>query len=273
MMPFSFTNKKSDFLKEDYYNTTVHHNIKLIYFFFCDIKRFLNVLFNDKINVSKEGESNMLMKEERELIVEYGKKLLTNGLTKGTGGNISIYNPELNLMAISPSGIEYFDTTPEDVVITDLEGNVVDSNRKPSSELDMHRIYYLKKGDRVRSVVHTHSPFSTTLATLRWDLPASNYYIAIAGGNDVKCANYESFGTWELAQASYKVMENRNVCFLANHGLLATGIDVKEAFTAAEETERMSEVYWRSKCVGEPVILGDAEVDFMLEKFKTYGQK
>lgn len=215
----------------------------------------------------------MLMEQERKLIVEYGKKLLTNGLTKGTGGNISIYNPELNLMAISPSGIDYFDTKPEDVVVTDLDGKIIDSKRKPSSELDMHRIYYLRNGDSVQSVVHTHSPFSTTLATLRWDLPASNYYIAIAGGYDVKCAQYESFGTWELAEASYVAMKDRNVCFLANHGLLAVGEDVHQAFTAAEETERMSEVYWRAKCVGQPVILDNKEVDFMLEKFKTYGQK
>lgn len=214
----------------------------------------------------------MLMEKERNQIVSYGKKLITSGLTKGTGGNISIYDPDLDLMAISPSGIDYFETQPEDVVVTKLSGEIVDSPRKPSSELDMHRIYYMKRPE-IRSVVHTHSPFSTTLATLGWELPAANYYIAIAGGNTIRCAEYASFGTWELAENSFKAMEDRYACFLANHGLLTCSYDLANAFSIAEETERMAEVYWRSKSVGEPKILADAEVDFMLEKFKTYGQK
>ncbi|EOL44744.1 L-fuculose-phosphate aldolase [Enterococcus phoeniculicola] len=214
----------------------------------------------------------MLMEKERNQIVSYGKKLITSGLTKGTGGNISIYDPDLDLMAISPSGIDYFETQPEDVVVTKLSGEIVDSPRKPSSELDMHRIYYMKRPE-IRSVVHTHSPFSTTLATLGWELPAANYYIAIAGGNTIRCAEYASFGTWELAENSFKAMEDRYACFLANHGLLTCSYDLANAFSIAEETERMAEVYWRSKSVGEPKILVDAEVDFMLEKFKTYGQK
>ncbi|MFD2729409.1 L-fuculose-phosphate aldolase [Enterococcus camelliae] len=214
----------------------------------------------------------MLMDKERNQIVEYGKKLITSGLTTGTGGNISIYNPDLDLMAISPSGIDYFQTKPEDVVVTKLTGEIVDSDRKPSSELDMHRIYYMRRPE-IRSVVHTHSPFSTTLATLGWDLPASNYYIAIGGGNTIRCAEYASFGTWKLAENSFKAMENRFACFLANHGLLTCSYDLKNAFSIAEETERMAEIYWRCKAVGNPVILDDEEVDFMLEKFKTYGQK
>jgi L-fuculose-phosphate aldolase len=222
--------------------------------------------------VIKKGAKIMLMEKERNQIVSYGKKLITSGLTKGTGGNISIYDPDLDLMAISPSGIDYFETQPEDVVVTKLSGEIVDSPRKPSSELDMHRIYYMKRPE-IRSVVHTHSPFSTTLATLGWELPAANYYIAIAGGNTIRCAEYASFGTWELAENSFKAMEDRYACFLANHGLLTCSYDLANAFSIAEETERMAEVYWRSKSVGEPKILADAEVDFMLEKFKTYGQK
>lgn len=214
----------------------------------------------------------MLMEHARKQIVAYGKKLITSGLTTGTGGNISIYDPELELMAISPSGIDYFETTPEDVVVTKLNGEIVDSSRKPSSELDMHRIYYMRRPE-IRAVVHTHSPFSTTLATLGWDLPAANYYIAIGGGKTIRCAKYASFGTWELAENSFKAMEDRFSCFLANHGLLTCAYDLAHAFSIAEETERMAEVYWRCKCVGEPMILEDEEIAFMLEKFKSYGQK
>lgn len=214
----------------------------------------------------------MLLKEEREQIVTYGKKLIESGLTTGTGGNISIYNPEKDLMAISPSGIDYFETKPEDIVVTKLSGETVDGDRKPSSELDMHRIFYQKRKD-IRAVVHTHSTYSTTLATLRWNLPASNYYLAIAGGNDVKCADYASFGTWDLAENAYEAMQNRYACFLANHGLLTGSIDLPNAFSIAEEIERCAETYYRAKSIGEPVLLSDEEMEFMLEKFQTYGQK
>jgi len=213
----------------------------------------------------------MLLEKERELIVEYGKKLITSGLTKGTGGNISIYNREKNLMAISPSGIDYFETLPEDVVITDLDGNVVDGNRKPSSELDMHRIFYQKRED-INAVVHAHSTYSTTLATLRCELPASNYYVAIAGGNNVRCAEYATFGTWELAESAFKAMKDRYACFLANHGLLSGSKDLPNAFSIAEEVERCAETYYRAKSIDEPVLLSDEEMDLMLVKFKSYGQ-
>ena len=98
----------------------------------------------------------MLLEKERELVVEYGKKLITAGLTRGTGGNISVINKKESLMAISPSGMDYFETEPGDVVIMDLEGEIVDGFRKPSSEWRMHLIFYQKRED-VGAVVHTLS--------------------------------------------------------------------------------------------------------------------
>ena len=213
----------------------------------------------------------MLLKEERIKIVEYGKKLITSGLTTGTGGNISIFNREEGLMAISPSGIDYYDTLPEDVVITDLEGNIIDGKRKPSSELDMHRIFYKYRED-VNSVVHTHSIFSTTLATLNWELPASNYYIAIAGGNNVRCAEYATYGTYELAENALHAMEDRYACFLANHGLLTCSQNVENAFSIAENIEHCAEAYIRAKAIGEPVLLSDEEMNLNVKKFASYGQ-
>ena len=107
----------------------------------------------------------MLMQEERELVVEYGKKVSQAGLCPGTSGNISIYNAEKGLMAISPSGMDYFETKPEDIVITDLEANVVDGARKPSSEWGLHTTFYKHKPE-ARAVVHTHSVYCTTFAVL-----------------------------------------------------------------------------------------------------------
>ncbi len=212
----------------------------------------------------------MQLELERKKIMEFGRKLVDTGLTKGTGGNLSIYNPEEELMAISPSGIPYYDIRLEDIVVMDLEGNIVEGSRKPSSEYEMHKIFYEKRDD-IFSVVHCHSIYSTTISLLREDLPASHYMIALAGKN-VRCADYATYGTQELADNAFKAMEDRYGVILANHGLL-TGADcIENAFNTAEELEYVAETYYRAKSIGEPVILDDEEMEIMQEKFKTYGQ-
>ena len=122
----------------------------------------------------------MLMQEERELVVEYGRKMSTDRLSTGTSGNISVCNAEKGLMAISPSGMDYFSTTPEDVVITDLEANIVDGVRKPSSEWALHTAFYRHK-PHARAVVHTHSMYCTTFAVLGQPLRAVHYAIGDTG--------------------------------------------------------------------------------------------
>ena len=213
----------------------------------------------------------MLLERERKDIVEYCNKLITQGLTKGTGGNISVFNREENLMAISPSGIEYHELTPKDIVVLDLQHNIVEGTNKPSSELSMHSVFYRKRED-INAVVHTHSRFAKTLASLRWELPAVSYLVAFAGIN-VRCAEYESFGTDELAESAFKAMEDRKAVFLANHGMLAGANDLKNAFNIAEEIEFCAEIYYRAKQLGEPVILSEDEMNRMLIKFQSYGQQ
>ena len=105
----------------------------------------------------------MLLQEEREKIVVYGQKMLKRGLTAGTFGNLSIYNEKENLFAISPSGMDYFKTDASDVVVMTLDGEKADGDRKPSSKVDMHRIFYQKRSG-IKSVVHTHPRYATTLA-------------------------------------------------------------------------------------------------------------
>ena len=212
----------------------------------------------------------MLMENERKLIVEYGKLLVTKNLTTGTGGNISIFDKEKKYFAISPSGIDYFETTPEDVVIMDLDGKVVEGIRKPSSEWMMHMIFY-KKRDDVEAVVHTHSRFSSTISCMRWDIPALHYYVAFAG-KTIPCAKYASYGTQELADNAFEGMGEGKAALLANHGLITIGRSVKEAFLVAEMSEEMAEYYYRTKSIGEPVLLDEEEMESMLLRFKSYGQ-
>ena len=165
----------------------------------------------------------MLMQEERELVVEYGKKMSAARLSTGTSGNISIYNAEKGLVALSPSGMDYFSTTPEDVVILDLDAKVVDGKRKPSSEWALHTKFY-RRHPAARAVVHTHSMYCTTLACLGKPLEAVHYAIGAAGTARIPVAPYRLFGSPELAEA--------NQAAWATPGLLKithTRTDVSEA--------------------------------------------
>lgn len=210
-----------------------------------------------------------LMQKERQEIVEHLKMLITHGLTKGTGGNISIYDPEAGLMAISPSGMDYFTLTPEDVVVMDLHGNVVEGKRKPSSEHEMHSIFYRERPE-IRSVVHAHSIYSCVLASLNWGIEPCTYLIGSAGKN-VRCTKYETFGTVELARSALEGMKDRYAVLLGNHGLLAGGADLPSAFDTAEEIEFCAEIYYKCKLAGEPVLLSEEQMDVVLKKFETYG--
>ncbi len=215
----------------------------------------------------------MLLQKEREEVVAYCKKLITQGLTKGTGGNISILNREKGLFAMSPSGIDYFETEPEDVVVMNLDGEIVDGERKPSSEHELHRIFYTKRDD-INAVVHTHSVYSTVLAVLREDLPASSYLVAFAGGPNVRCGKYVSFGTKELAEVTFEAMRDRNAALMANHGLITGGKDILNAFNIAEQIEGCAEVYVKARAIGKPVILDDTEMEHMVDVFNhSYGQR
>ncbi|KYG89237.1 L-fuculose-phosphate aldolase [Metasolibacillus sp. FSL H7-0170] len=213
----------------------------------------------------------MRLLDERKKIVQHCQLLLKSGLTKGTGGNISIYVPSENCVVISPSGVPYDSMEPEDVVLIDLDGNKIEGNYKPSSEWAMHTAVYKQKPE-MQAVVHTHSVFAKTLSCLREDLPAVSYLVAVAG-KKVSCAQYASFGTQELADNALTAMGDSKAVLLANHGLLAAGETIEEAFNIAEEIELCAEVYIRARGIGKPVILDDDEMEYMLERFKTYGAR
>ncbi|MEY9978690.1 L-fuculose-phosphate aldolase [Lysinibacillus sp. RC79] len=212
----------------------------------------------------------MRLQTEREKVVRHCQLMIRNGLTKGTGGNISIYVPSENCVAISPSGIPYEELTAADIVLIDLEGQIIEGHHKPSSEWAMHTMVY-KRRPELKAVVHTHSIFAKTLSCLREPLPAVSYLVAVAG-KAVQCAEYASFGTPALGENALKAMEGSKAVLLANHGLLAAGANVEEAFNIAEEIELCAEVYIRARSIGTPVILDDQEMTYMLERFQTYGK-
>ncbi len=212
-----------------------------------------------------------MMEYEKEQVVRYGKKLIDRRLTTGSGGNISVYNREKNLVAISPSGLDYYETTPEDIVILDIDGTLVEGKHRPSSEAGMHLAFYKNRAD-VSGIVHTHSKFATAIACMGWELPAVHYLIGMAG-HRVKCTGYATYGSDELAKKALETIEDSNAVLLANHGLIALGEDVDRAFSTAEHLEFVSEVYYLTKTLGTPNILSDENMDEVMKKFGTFRYK
>ena len=208
------------------------------------------------------------MMQEKEQVVRFGKKLIDRRLTTGSGGNISVYNREKNLVAISPSGLDYYETTPEDIVILDMDGNLVEGKHRPSSEAGMHLAFYKNRAD-VSGIVHTHSKFATAIACMGWELPAVHYLIGMAG-HRVKCTGYATYGSDELAKKALETIGDSNAVLLANHGLIALGEDVDRAFSTAEHLEFVSEVYYLTKTLGTPNILSDEDMDEVMKKFGTF---
>lgn len=212
--------------------------------------------------------AKMIMQRERELIVEHGKKLITHNLTTGSGGNISIFNREEGIVAITPSGQDYFEIEPKDVVIVNLNGEVLEGRHKPSSELMMHLIFYKNRED-ANAIVHTHSKYATAISCMGWELKPVHYLVGLAG-YDVKCAKYATYGSMELAENALEAIGNRNAVLLGNHGLIALGNDVERAFSTAEHLEFVSEIYCITKTLGEPNLLSVPQMDEVLKKFNTY---
>lgn len=216
----------------------------------------------------------MLLANEREIVCEYGRRLVDTGLVQGTSGNISCVgysNSGERLIAITPTGLDYYKLNPSDIVVVNHEGQIIDGDTKPTSELQLHLTMYRNRV-QIGAVVHTHSVYATTLACLGWEIPAVHYLVGFSG-KKVPLAPYATFGTDELAEKAHLAMGDHNAVLLANHGLLAVGNNLPTAFTAAQELEFVARIYFQTKAVGSPVILPDDEMDRVIEKFKSYGQK
>jgi L-fuculose-phosphate aldolase len=211
----------------------------------------------------------LTLAEEREKVSELGREMLEQGLTKGTGGNISVRSDDR--VAISPSGVPYMEITPEDVPIVDLDGNQLAADRDPSSEVAMHT-GILRERDDVGGVVHNHSPYATTFASLGEPIPASHYLIAYVG-DKVPVAPYETFATTELAEAALDALgEEYNACLLENHGVVTVGKTVDAAFEVAMMVEYCARIHYQAVSIGEPNTLSEEEVDNLIEAFEGYGE-
>ncbi len=212
------------------------------------------------------GRGHLALREE---MIATARRMNASGLNQGTSGNLSVRVEEGFL--VTPTGMDYDALVPEDLVLMRFDGRH-EGRRHPSSEWRFHRDILASRPE-VGAVLHAHSMFCTTLACLRRPIPSFHYMVAMAGGVDIRCAPYATFGTEELSRHAVAALEGRKACLLANHGMLALGKDLAGAFKLAVEVETLAGMYWRALQVGEPVLLDAAEMGVVLEKFRTYGQQ
>jgi L-fuculose-phosphate aldolase len=212
------------------------------------------------------------MREEelREKIVRIAQALDRAGLCPSKSGNVSARFRDALL--ITPSGLPYGVMQPADIVELDLAGKPRAGARKPSSEWPFHTTIYKARTD-AQAIVHTHSPMATALSCARKGIPAFHYMIALCGGPDVRCAEYATFGTQELADNAVAALAERKAVLLANHGVIALGATLEGAHTIAAEVENLATQYLALLSAGlKPVVLGKAEMKRVAEKFAGYGK-
>ena len=204
----------------------------------------------------------------RQQLLATTRKLSELGLNQGTAGNVSVR--EKDGFLITPSGIPTEALTVPDIVSMDFDGNH-QGEKPPSSEWRFHRDILATRLE-VGAVIHTHSMFATTLACLRQQIPPFHYMIALAGGDNIRCAPYALFGTQALSDAALEALNDRSACLLANHGMIAVGRNLPHALSIATEVENLCQQYWRTLQTGGPVLLTQQEINDAIEQFKGYGQ-
>jgi L-ribulose-5-phosphate 4-epimerase len=214
----------------------------------------------------------MILENLRIELVEAGKTISRSGMVASTQGNISVCDREQQLMAITPSGMDYELTTPEDIVVTDLYGKVVDGKRRPSSELLVHAYYYRERQD-ITGLVHTHSPFATALSLVNKEVPPVMAQLAEAVGGSVPVAPFVIGGSEELGRVSLEIMGDKNAVLLKNHGVIAVGKDLASAMFVAMMVEDTAKVYTYACIHGTPDLIPEEANVAIREWFKEgYGQ-
>jgi L-fuculose-phosphate aldolase len=203
----------------------------------------------------------------RRQIIATCLELDCRGLNHGTSGNVSARVADGFLL--TPTALAYDRMKPADIVHLTLAGQP-SGRRPPSSEWRFH-LDLMRARPEVGAIIHTHSPFATTLACLRRDIPAFHYLIALFGGNSIRCSDYATYGTPELSHHILRALEGRQAALIGNHGLIVTGPTLERALALTIEAEALAAMYWRALQIGDPVILPDTEIERVRRKFVTYG--
>ncbi|WP_457103774.1 class II aldolase/adducin family protein [Methylobacterium sp. P5_C11] len=203
----------------------------------------------------------------REQVVAAARALDAQGLNRGTSGNVSLRFGDSLL--ITPSGMPTDRTGPEDIVRLAFDGTHP-SGQKPSSEWRFHRDILASRPE-FGAVVHAHPVYCTAFAICGEAIPAIHYMVAAFGGPTVRCAPYAPYGTADLSELALEALVDRNVCLLANHGMIAAGASLEKALWLAVELETLCQQYAVARQIGTPLILSDHEIGTTVERFRGYG--
>ena len=216
------------------------------------------------------------MIELKKEVIKYAQKLNSTNLSPLRSGNVSVRAIRDNVEGffLTPSGKRYEDLIPEDIVFLSLKEEydnlkLFNTSLNPSSEWRFHQDIYRKKIE-AKAIVHAHSPHATAVSVHGKSIPAFHYMIALAGGDDIKCAEYATFGTTELSKNILTALEKRKACLMSNHGQVAFGTNLKQAFELAQEVENICHQYIIALKIGEPKILSSTEMNKILDKIKHY---
>ena len=204
-------------------------------------------------------------------VIKYSKKLNLTNLSALRSGNISVRAKQKGIEGfyITPSGRKYSSLKVKDIVFVSLKGIFDKKKGKPSSEWRFHQEIYVNKKE-AKAIVHAHSTCATALSSHQNNIPAFHYMVAVAGGDDLKCAKYGTFGTKKLSENIIKALKNRTACLIANHGQVAFGDNLEIAFELAQEIENICHQYINALRIGIPKILSKKEMKVVLGKFKNY---
>jgi len=214
--------------------------------------------------------------KERQEVINYSIKLNTTNLSPLRSGNISVRGIEEGVEGffITPSGKKYETLKPEDIVFLSLNEKKdflswFNSGKNPSSEWRFHQDIYKNKW-KAKAIVHAHSTHATAVSTHGKSIPPFHYMIALAGGEDIRCSEYATFGTHELSMNIIKALKGRKACLMSNHGQVAYGVNLSKAFELAQEIENICYQYIIALKMGEPRNLSLSEMNKILDKVKNY---
>ncbi|MBA1141018.1 L-fuculose-phosphate aldolase [Mesorhizobium neociceri] len=205
--------------------------------------------------------------EARQAIIDACLEMNALGINQGTSGNVSLRHGEG--MLISPTSTPYETLVPEDIVFMAWDGEV-DGRLPPSSEWRFH-LDIMKARPEVNAVVHAHPTYCTIIAIMGRKIPAIHYMVAVAGGNDIRCAPYATFGTAELSAHAVEALRDRKACLLAQHGMIAVGSSLSQAMWLAVEVETLARQYHGALQIGEPPILSEEEIENVIKRMASYG--
>ena len=207
--------------------------------------------------------------ETKEQLLWVAKEMLRSNLVQGTAGNLGARLPDGNAV-LTPSSLDYLDMTLNDLVVCDLDGNVLEGTRGPTSEKALH-LSALRQHDNIGATMHCHAKFATMFALTRQPIPAVIEEFDVFVGGDVDVAEYRTTGTDELAAEVASRVGEKAAVLMANHGLFAVGKNPKDVLHIAQLVERTAEIIWGARALGTVVPL-PAEVNKTFAGYYRYGR-